>query len=389
MLGTKSVANPASLIRSVSHRIVRSAAVVVLAASCAGFAPEAIAQQLPPVSTERLSSAQQNQVREYVQDRLEILESDLVSQAEGARARRELIEPMLARDTSVAMRQAFASVASDRLADLVASGNEQQAVSALLVAGNIADRSSIEILRTGLSDEREAVEIAAAAGAKAMVRVLDGRLGGTQAERQREVQGLLADRLGITQSGYAAQSIIGALTALPENSAFLSASGVAIANEMTGQALRRRGGKDPASVLISGGWDGAMERALTAQLAFQRAAAISGVDVSRDTQLQSARLAGISLSLIRDALHELDATGADDAEIGAFLAKQARLIRAAESLLILVDANLSGSNRTQDIGRLLDSADADDIIDAMNTWVGSRGILTGAPYSMDEADLGN
>ncbi|MFG0293046.1 MAG: hypothetical protein ACF8MJ_07825, partial [Phycisphaerales bacterium JB050] len=380
---------PASLIRSVSDRIARSAGVLVLAAACAGFAPDAIAQQLPPVSTERLSSAQQNQVREYVEERLEILESDAVSQAEGARARRELIEPMLARDTSVAMRQAFASAASDRLADLVANGNEQQAVSALLVAGSIADRSSIEILRRGLNDEREAVEIGAAAGAKAMVRVLDGRLGGAQAQRQREVQDLLADRLGITQSGYAAQSIIGALTALPENAAFLSVSGVAIADEMTGQVLLRRGGNDPASVLISGGWDGAMERALTAQLAFQRASAISGVDVSRDTQLQSARLAGISLSLVRDALDELDATGADDAEIRAFLSKQERLIRSAESLLILVDANLSGSNRAQGIGRLIESGDVDDLIDAMNAWVGSRGVLTGAPYSMDESDLGN
>ncbi len=388
MLGTESVANPASLIRSVSDRIARSAGVAVIAAAFIGLAPAAMAQ-LPPVSTERLSPAQQNQVRDYVEDRLDILESDSVSQAEGARARRELIDPILARDTSVAMRQAFASAASERLDALVTGGNEQQAVSALLVAGNIADRSSIDILRKGLSDEREAVEIGAAAGAKAMVRVLEGRLGGAQADRQREIQTLLADRLGVTQSGYAAQSIIGALFALPDNPTYTAASGVAIADAMASQVLRRRGGNDAPTSLIGGGWDGAMERAIAAQLAFQRAAAISGVDVSRETQLQSARLAGASLSLIRDALDEIDASGADDATVRDFLNRQTRLLRTGETLLILVDSNLTGSNRQQQFGRLLDSGDVDALISAINTWAGPRGVLTGAPYSMTDAQLGN
>jgi hypothetical protein len=159
---------------------------------------------------------------------------------------------------------------------------------------------------------------------------------------------------------------------------------------MAGQVLLRRRGSDPATTLIGGGWDGAMERAIAAQLAYQRAAAISGVDVSRETQLQSVRLAGASISLIRDALDEIDAGGAEDAQIREFLSEQARLLRTGETLLILVSSNLSsGSNGQQVMGDLIESGDVDGLIDAINFWAGPRGVLTGAPYSMDGSDLGN
>jgi hypothetical protein len=344
------------------------------------------AQDLPPLNTGRLSPAQEAQVREYVQSRLEVLASDAVATSEGSRARRELIEPMTTRETSVAMRQAFATAANEPLTRMVSSQNEQQAVSALLIAGNIADRTSLAVIEAGLADGREAVQMGASAGAKAMVRVLSGRLGGAQADRQEQVQNLLGDTLAVTSSGHVAQSTIAALTALPDDPAFVSVSGAIIADAMAGQVSRRR--SDPnitASQAIANGWAGAMERAISAQLAYQRAAAIAGADVDRDTQLQSARLAGISLSIVRDAIEE--ARG-DDLE--SMLQEHARLIRGAETLLILVESNLTArTDRVQNMGRLLEAGNVDGLVDAMNNWVGPRGILTGAPFSIPAGTLGN
>lgn len=380
------MANPASLSRFASFCATRVAGVVLGAVLLLGTGHLASAQGLPPLNTGRLSPAQEAQVREYVQSRLEVLASDAVASREGSRARRELIEPMTTRETSVAMRQAFATAANERLTRMVASQNEQQAVSALLIAGNIADRTSLALIEAGLADAREAVQMGASAGAKAMVRVLSGRVGGAQADRQEQVQNLLGDTLAVTSSGHVAQSTIAALTALPDDPAFVSVSGAIIADAMAGQVSRRR--SDPnitASQAIANGWAGAMERAISAQLAYQRAAAIAGADVDRDTQLQSVRLAGISLSIMRDAIEEAQG---DDLE--SMLQQHARLIRGAETLLILVESNLTArTDRQQRMGRLLEAGDVDGLIDAMNNWVGPRGILTGAPFSIPAGTLGN
>jgi len=341
------------------------------------------AQSLPPITTERLSSAQQTQVREFVETHLETLETADPASSEAARARRELIDPMRNRDTSVAMRQAFAQAAQERLQQMVRSEEDQRAVSALLIAGNIGDRPSVAIIEAGLNDSREVVNIGAAAGAKAMLRVIDGRLGTAQADRQRQVQQLLADALAITRSGHVAQSLIGALTALPDDAAFMAVSNEHIAEEMTRRAASRRG--VVAEEALANGWAGAMERSVAAQLTFLRAVAIAGTDVDRETQRQAAQIAGIALSLVRDRLEELAA----DEQV-SFMNENARLIRASETLLVLIESNLSArAGREQVMGRLVTDGDADGLIDAINDWAGPRGVLTRAPFSFDADDFGN
>lgn len=382
MANTATASLIVTLRRGLRTNLCSLGALAVAGAALLGPSPLASAQDLPPVSTERLSPSQEAQVREYVQSRLSTLESDDPRGAEAARARRELVEPMRNRNTSVAMRQAFAGAAIPGLREMVASDDDQRAVSALLVAGNIGDQQSIDILRSGLDDDREVVQIGAAAGSKAMVRVIDGRLGGRQAERQSQVQRMLGDKLALTRSGHVAQSLIGALTALPENPEFMALSSELIAREMVSQASLRRD-QAPADALANG-WAGAMERSVAAQLAYQRSAAIAGTQVSRETQLASARLAGITLSLVRDLLDE-----ANDTEAETALADYGRLIRASETLLILVQSNLSpGTSGQQVMGALITGSDVSGLIDAIDEWVGSGGTLTGAPYSFRASDFG-
>ncbi len=367
-----------SLSRSARTLALGGACLMMLAASAPAFS-----QTLPPVTTERLSTSQQSQVREYVETRLQTLETADPSSAEATRARRELIDPMRNRDTSVAMRQAFAEAAQQRLRAMAGSDNDQRAVSALLIAGNIGDRQSVAILEIGLSDEREVVQIGAAAGAKAMLRVIDGRLGGAQADRQSQIQQLLADQLAITRSGHVAQSLIGALTALPENPAFMTVSSGHIASEMARQSTTRR--QVQSGQALDNGWAGALERSIAAQLAYLRSVAISGADISRETQSQAAKIAGVALSLVRDRLEELSAD-----EQAAFMTEHARLIRASETLLVLIESNLAARTaRQQVMGNLISGEDADGLIDAINTWVGPRGVLTGAPFSFPATDFGN
>lgn len=389
------MANPATLSRFVSlalrvpGRVSSLGATAVVSAVLLSAAAPVVAQSLPPVSTERLTSAQQATVREYVQERLETLRSGDASSPEASRARRELIDPMRNRDTSVAMRQAFAQAAAEQLEAMIQSSDDQVAVAALLIAGNIADRASVTILQAGLEDDREPVQIGAAAGAKAMLRAISGRLGGAQAQRQESVQQLLADALAVTTSGHVAQSLIGALTALPEDPAFMSVSGSLIADSMAGQATRRRGAGNVEDA-IADGWAGAMERAIASQLAYQRAAAIAGADVTRETQLQGARLAGIALSLVRDVIDERMANGDANEQIEAFMAEHARLIRAGETLLIFVESNLTArTDREQVMSDLIEDGDADGLIDAINDWAGEQGVLTAAPFSFRASTFGN
>jgi hypothetical protein len=351
-----------------------------------GSAPLAAAQSLPPVNTERLTTGQQAQVREFVESRLRTLETADPASSEAALARRDLLEPMRNRDTSVAMRQAFAEASMQRLRAMVRNQDDQRAVSALLIAGNIADRESVAIIEAGLTDNREAVQIGAAAGAKALIRAVDRTRGATQAQRQQQVQQLLGDALAVTPSGYVAQSAIGALAALPEDPAFMALSSGLISEAMASQAARRRA--LPASQALGSGWAGAMERAIAAQLAYQRSAAIAGADVSRDTQLQSARLAGIALSLVRDHLTFADRESGPD-EMRAVLADHARLIRTGETLLVLVEAGLTArTDRQAVMGAHINSGDLRALTGAINTWVGPSGVLTGAPFSFRAADFG-
>lgn len=392
------MAKPATLSRFVSLALrvpaatTSAGAALVVSAMLLGSAPAASAQNLPPVTTERLSASQQTQVREYVQARLDTLRGGDISSAAASQARRELIEPMRNRDASVAMRQAFAQAASEPLEAMVRGTDDQVAVVALLIAGNIADRASVPILETGLRDTREPVQIGAAAGAKAMLRAMSGRLGGAQADRQERVQRILADQLALTKSGHVAQSLIGALTALPEDPAFMSVSGSLIADAMAGQAgLRRRGvASADAEQAISDGWAGAMERAIAAQLAYQRASAIAGTDVPRETQKQGALLAGIALSLVRDAVDERLAGGESPEQTASFMNEQARLIRAGETLLILVESNLTArTDRQQRMSGLISRADAEGLVEEINRWVGPSGVLTGAPFSFPASTFGN
>jgi len=364
-------------------RLTRSGAVVCVGLAVLTAASPAAAQNLPPVTTERLSTAQQSQVREYVESRLSTLETADPSDSAASRARRELIDPMRNRNTSVAMRQAFAQASAQRLRALVGSSDDQRAVSALLVAGNIGDRESVGILESGLNDEREVVQIGAAAGAKAMLRVIDGRLGGAQSDRQRQVQRLLGDKLAITRSGHVAQSLIGALMALPEDAPFMAVSSGLIVDAMAGQAALRRQ-RNPEQAMDNG-WAGAMERAIAMQLAYLRAAAISGADVNRESQVQGARLAGITLSLVRDRIQARP--GSQRAEL---LAEHARLVRTSETLIVLVESNLTArTDRQQVMGGLISREDDRGLISAINNWVGPRGVLTGAPFSFRAADFGN
>ena len=71
-------------------------------------------------------------------------------------------------------------------------------------------------------------------------------------------------------------------------------------------------------------------------------------------------------------------------------AEHARLLRAGEALLILVESNLTArTDRQQDISDLIGRGDADALVEAINRWVGERGILTGAPFSFDASTFGN
>ncbi|MFU8828368.1 MAG: hypothetical protein ACNA8P_02935 [Phycisphaerales bacterium] len=99
------MANPAMFLRRVPSAMcfrfsmIPAGSLLLMGVLILGAAPLAAAQSLPPVNTERLTTGQQAQVREFVESRLRTLETADPASSEAALARRDLLEPMRNRDT--------------------------------------------------------------------------------------------------------------------------------------------------------------------------------------------------------------------------------------------------------------------------------------------------
>lgn len=165
---------------------------IVLALSLGGAAPalgQTMVQPLPVniPAEDNLDSTAQQQMGEFVAAHKPRLSGDAV---DVKRSRDALLQPLQGPRVTVRFRLAYAGLLNDSLRELAKAKNDQHAVSALRIAGELATPSSILIIRPALSDERPAVRYASAFAA---ARVFDAVARHDAAPTFEQLSGLLRD----------------------------------------------------------------------------------------------------------------------------------------------------------------------------------------------------
>ena len=135
-------------------------AVALLTAPCAAQPIGGLRDDLITKIT-ALSSAETDEVRQFVEPRLLALAgNDAVARE---RARAELVSSLRRPGVSVAFRQAYRGAMLDRLTPLASDARDEVAINALLVLGELADDAAARVLLERTGDDRQTVRYAAIA----------------------------------------------------------------------------------------------------------------------------------------------------------------------------------------------------------------------------------
>ncbi|MCA9292686.1 MAG: hypothetical protein KDA20_02600 [Phycisphaerales bacterium] len=337
----------------------------------------AMGQDVPPVSTETLSTSQKSQIEAFVSGQVgAIVRADAPEAAYAAQDR--LVELMQSGPISVEYRQEITKSVSP-LEPLVGGADAFKAVSALMVAGELAVRPADRMIKAGLNDDREAVRVAAAGAAKRMLRILAASPN-QQFFRQPGfgLQEALATALKGEASPLAARAMLHALASTPDDTEFFVKGAEQMAGALEAVAARLRA--MPLDQSLSPAWSETLLWGLGAsrQALFE---ANPDRQVSNQAKKSAARMSGLILAMVKAKT----AQGADDA------GRLERVVSAAEQVLLLVEANLSGSAGTQAVAPAFkegaDGGGWDRFADAVDAWVGARGKLTRAPFGFAAGDF--
>ncbi len=148
--------------------------------------------EVDPCKVAGFTEAEQQQIRTFVEQRLTLLDKDA---ADREPARRELLEPLARSCVSVAFRQLYRGAMLGDLQRLAASAEEEVAITALIILGELADEPARQELQKYTADERIAVRFAAIAGMKRTFRAINNAAPALDANRVGEMVRHLGDRL--------------------------------------------------------------------------------------------------------------------------------------------------------------------------------------------------
>lgn len=266
----------------ISNRLQSLAMAVAFA--CAAVLLPAVAARAqvaqPPDATvaasDALTPAQNEQIQTFVAARAAGLAGDAT---EIKRTRDDILRPLQGSRVSVAFRLEYAKQIAPALEKAVASGNEQQVVNGLRIAGELAAPRSMALLTKSLTDPRAAVRYGAAFG---IARFLDasGRTGPAASPDQlADLIKALATQAKVEKDALVFDGLVLGLAAavkVPE----ASVKGLRV----PGLAALAKAGEDRAKALSAAPTDGAALR--TVESLFR----ICGVARTALTDIQQAAL---------------------------------------------------------------------------------------------------
>jgi hypothetical protein len=270
-----------------------------------------------------------------------------------ARARRELITPLLGRQPSVAFRQAYSQAASDLLAGLLGDDDAGARIAGLRLAGNLATGETAGLVQRALEDDDAGIRLFAAVQARRIFEIT-ATAGPALTEPQalRLIEAAAASVEAESDRAHI-QAVIRALGAAAQIRAReLTATRSAALAALARVGAARAEAAGPQNLL------GASDTLLLATSIATRSVSEAGVAVSDDAARASAELGGEILAVIlarqtqnligTDAEADVRLLAAGESLI--YFARRRQVENARGSLSGVPQTNLAELLRTKDRG---------------------------------------
>jgi hypothetical protein len=249
-----------------------------------------------------------------------------------ARARKELVSPLVSRQPSVAFRQAYAQAVGSLMGALIGSEDPGARIAGLRIAGNLATADSIGTVRNALSGDDAGVRLFAAVQARRIFEVT-GAAGPAITESQtiQLIDALAASVQGDAQPAYT-QAVLRALG----GAAQLRIRELGNTRSRALEALARVASERVRAIDPAGALDHETTVLLATSIA-TRSVSEAGVGVDDAAARAAAGLGGDILSVVLRR-HSGQMMGDD-------LSGDLRLINAAESLIYFARRRHAENNR--------------------------------------------
>lgn len=331
-------------------------------------------------STTRLSDPQRNQVREYVQPRLEALESGDVAAMQ--RARNDLLRQLSQADAGVPFRLAMSESLASGLSRLSASEDVLRAMNALYISGEVATARTAEIAADALDRDDPALRYAAAYALGLSFQAVERS---TPAIGPDEALDLIRRRLAPRLEAEGEAYVMDRLVRTISSAAQISRPGyeqvrLQSLTELSSGLGRRLQSLDPeknnvatlqmilraVETVQTAFTQGALSRLRAEPTAAQRAAIVAAAGMGGDAMTYVARRirAGVDKPEERDLLGMIS--------------------RSAENVVFFARGALQ-PGAAQDMGisdRLLNEGDADGYLRELQRLLGPDGVLPRPPFEL-------
>jgi len=174
------------------------AAVVALAWCLLALPVRGQGDPLPdPCKVAGFTAEEQQQITAFVQSRVQPLGGQ--DQIARERARKELLTPLTRPCISVAFRQLYRAAMIGQLTELAATPDDNIAITALVILGELADDPARQVLQAYTADPRPAVRYAAIAGLSRTLRAVNSYAPALDAVRTTDIVAHLGARLAEEQ----------------------------------------------------------------------------------------------------------------------------------------------------------------------------------------------
>jgi hypothetical protein len=344
-----------------NRRTLRNLLLVIVAgAALTAIGAPAQAQNIDTfVSAAQLTGQQQQQVKEFVAKHAPDLAKD---PADIERGRDQILGPLSRPNVSVNFRQTMAGELLPELKKLVADQRDQVAANALLIAGETATSTTVNLLLEAMNDPRPPVRFAATSGLARAFAQATRTAPAINADDMRRAVQALGGFLGSQTDPFLADGSVLALTAACRADSMKEVVGLAVSELAKGASQRAQamapGKADPQQVVM-------LTRAATTLRDAVARSVVSGA-VPQNAKNDCAALAGDLIAAV-SRVAKSDASGAKD------LAPLASL---SETLLILVADELLGKKlQPMGLGQKLQGGDMTGFQADLEKLFGQGGLM--------------
>ncbi|MFG0256435.1 MAG: hypothetical protein ACF8GE_00865 [Phycisphaerales bacterium JB043] len=316
-------------------------------------------------------------IRQYARAHLDALGDGDASARSGAREalREPLVDVTL---PSVAFRLAYDAELRIDLQRMIDDGDAPKAINAIYIMGDLGTTQSMGTLISALSSDDESIRYATAVALRRTMEIINSGRGAITVDDVPGLIDTIRQAMERETSVLVVDALVRALEPLRTDAELRDAANIAICQGVVAVFRARATNAD------------AYQDAMTLYRAIATVQSTHmdlGTDPDRQLVEQSGDLAGQTMA---ELLRVLQNGGIDDSALFDISLKG---MRAAETLAGLAAPNLDRSTTSVTINRatrdLQAGGDLSSLEAAVDAWIGPTGLLTRAPFRLNDADFAN